>query len=183
MKYLLCQISLTALLFAQSGMTEAMQKSLCDSMLKQHTYLEDEAAQSFLRSLANRMEKVDARIVDETESWADYQPCGVVLVTKGFLQQAASEHDLARTIAHMAFHSQQPMIATLGTFPVAFHSHHPRALTPKALEARVQEAEAIAERRTQEIMATFTADPDSRQLKAFQQRYPLPVRKKPTLYR
>ncbi|MFN7933658.1 MAG: hypothetical protein U0R19_10040 [Bryobacteraceae bacterium] len=183
MKYLLCQIGLTALLFAQSPWTEAKQKALCDAMQKGHTYLQDEAAESYLQSLVNRMENVTIRIVDETEPWADYRPCRVVLVTKGFLQNAASERALAETIAHMAAHSVQAQIVTGGQIPIYFHSHHPRALVPGAVQAQVQEREEEAERRSTEMLAAFAADPDSRQLKAFQQRYPLPVRKKPTLYR
>lgn len=184
MKLLLCQISLTALLFAQSPWTEAKQKALCDAMQKGYTYLQDEAAESYLQSLGNRMENVTIRIVDEVEPWADYRPCRVVLVTKGFLQHAASEGELAETIAHMAAHSvQSPMAVQGARIPIYFASHHPRALAPKALEARMQEVEEEAERRTTEMLAGFAADPDSRELKAFQQRYPLRVRKKPTLYR
>jgi len=184
MKYLLCQISLTALLFAQSPLTEAKQKALCDAMQKGYVYLQDEAAERYLQSLVNRMETVSIRIVDEIEPWADYRPCGVVLVTKGLLQNAASERELAETIAHMAVHSVQPPIVMQGAqIPIYFASHHPRALVPRALQDRVQQREDEALRITAEAMAAFSADPESRELKAFQQRYPLPVRKKPTLYR
>lgn len=181
MKYLLCQISLTALLFAQTPMTEAKQKALCDAFLKEFTYLQDDAALNYLQSLVSRMDSAEIRIVEETEAWADYRPCGVVLITKGFLQKAASEREVVESIAHMVAHSRQQPLTVNGW--IVFNSHHPRALVPKALEPRAQELEAEVTRRATEIMSTFPFDPESRELMAFQQRYPLPVRKKPTLYR
>ena len=179
MKYLLCQISLTALLFAQSGMTEAKQKALCDAFLKEFTYTQDEAALHYLQSLDSRMDSVTIRIVEETEAWADYRPRGAVLITKGLLQKSSSEREVVESIAHMVAHSHQQPLTANGW--IIFHHH--QSLVPKALEARAQELEADAARRTTEILSGFQVDPNSTALKAFQQRHPAPARKKPTLYR
>ena len=79
MKYLLCQISLTALLFAQSP-HEAKLKALCDHILSEYTYLSDEATQAYLQSILNRMGQGAIRIVDESEPWADFIPCRTCLL-------------------------------------------------------------------------------------------------------
>ncbi len=179
MKFLLCQISLTALLFAQSP-HEAKTKALCDAMQREYTYLADEPAETYLQSIVSRMGQATIRIVDEQEPWADYTPCRQVLITKGFLHKAASERELAETIAHMLAHSDQQLLARQGWF---IRLHHPRALNPKTLTGRTQLLEAEANQRAAELLATFTPDPNSTGLKAFQQNDPLPVRKKPTLYR
>ena len=179
MKYLLCQIGLTALLFAQSP-HEAKMKAMCDHMEREYTYLTDEPTQAYLQSLVNRVGQATIRIVDESESWADFTPCRTVLVTKGFLQKAASERELAETIAHMIAHiDKQP--TTRQGWVIRLHQRH--AVHPQMLTPTIQQLEADANRRAAELLASFTPDPDSNGLKAFQQNHPLPVRKKPTLYR
>ncbi len=182
MKYLLCQISLTALLFAQSP-HEAKLKALCDHILSEYTYLSDEATQAYLQSILNRMGQGAIRIVDESEPWADFIPCRTVLVTKGFLQKAAAEREIAGTIAHMIAHSEQQPIIGRGAIPLFYRPHTPRSVSPGKFIPQFQQLEADAERRATELLASFTADPESTSLKAFQQNYPLPVKKKPTLYR
>ncbi|MCC7187028.1 MAG: hypothetical protein IT185_12340 [Acidobacteria bacterium] len=183
MKFLVCQISLTALLFAQRP-HEAKMKAICDHIEREYTYLTDQPTEAYLQSLVNRIGQATIRIVDESESWADFTPCRTVLVTKGFLQKAASEGELAETIAHMIAHSDQPpTISPSSGIPLIHRPHHPRSISPGRFIPQYQQLEADANRRATELLASFTADPDSSGLKAFQQNHPPPVQKKPTLYR
>lgn len=183
MKYLLCQISLTALLFSQSP-TEARTKALCDHILREYTYFTDEPTEAYLQSLFSRIGQATIRIVDESEPWADSTPCRTILVTKGYLQKATSERELAETIAHMIAHSDQPpFLSPTSGIPLFFRPHYPRSITPGKFVPRYEQLEADANRRAAELLASFSPDPESTGLKAFQQNHPLPVREKPTLYR
>lgn len=184
MKFLLCQISLSAFLFAQSP-HEARMKAMCDHILREYTYFTDEPTQAYLQSIVNRIGQATIRVVDESDSWADFTPCRTVLITTGFLQKAASERELVETIAHMIAHTNQPpMISPTSGIPLFFRPHHPRSISPERLAIpKYQQLEADADRRAAELLATFTPDTDSTGLKAFQQNHPLPVKKKPTLYR
>jgi len=158
---------------------------MCDHIEREYTYLTDEPTQAYLQSIVNRIGQATIRIVDDSEPWADSTPCRTVLVTKGFLQKSASERELAETIAHMIAHSDQPpTISPSSGIPLYYRLHHPRSIPlGKFSPLPLQQLEADADRRAAELLASFTADPDSTGLKAFQQSHPLPVRKKPTLYR
>jgi hypothetical protein len=183
MKFLLCQISLTALLFAQAP-HEAKTKALCEAMQRGYTYLADKPAESYLQSIVSRMGQATIRIVDEQEPWADYTPCRTILLTKGFLQKAASERELAETIAHMIAHADQPPWTSPSRgIPLFYRHHYPKYIHPDTLIPQYHLRESDANQRAAELLATFTPDPESNGLKAFQQSHPLPVRKPPTLYR
>ncbi|MBL8174421.1 MAG: hypothetical protein JNK48_07120, partial [Bryobacterales bacterium] len=104
MKYLLCQISFSALVLAQPTMEQARRLALCEAMEREYTYLADEAARDYVQQVAGRMGAARVRIVDEAAAWVDVLPCGLILVTKGFLQRAASEREVAERIAHMMGH-------------------------------------------------------------------------------
>ena len=181
MKLLLCQISLTAMLYSQVPLEQAKQQALCEALQKHHTYIEDSTVVNYVEGLASHFGEAKVRIVDDFEPWAESLPCRVVLLSRAFLQKAASEQDLAQTIAHMMAHLDQPAFLEGPRIPMWIPAHHPRALVPMGLKSKVAERETEADRRAAEWMATFTADPESAGLREFQARYK--PKKKPTLLR